>query len=509
MGWGQWEWDRARDAEEFLRTGDNISGIASDYGSLANSEGTSSGGNCFRSTECGSGFACVNGECINVSGGNTTNSGGGTTSGNPSGPGINCDPDDPESPCGKSTGGSCDIPGCGQNPKPGPNDCCGTRSCQFTGGYVICSCGDLPEDKPCNQFCDSWFKSFGTLAAGCGESKQCSECSSCFAQACEPGNGPCWCDAGESCGDCEKCDTDPESTNFGSCVPADCQECSTIYNYDCGCGKILDEVTACRSSLSSGPSSPNLAQAKARAYCAEICDSGGTPVDPCKGECESKSYCSDTTGPPPACPPYTTCTDTGTISAGGVTCWLRNECNKENVPESCEACDCNCNNDCSNCQLCGTDGKCYDDPACDGDDLMVRVVETQTVYVGNWICSKLVTEDPSCIGDFVLDESQTRVNTQEYTFTKQAYDAKQTVYPGDSGKDCSTAPRYSAQSTSGPALWYGSGTAAAGGDCPLDYPSKPCPNNAPGTNFCSTFNPQGSYYVYSTSVSYFMSESEP
>ena len=87
--------------------------------------------------------------------------------------------------------------------------------------------------------------------------------------------------------------------------------------------------------------------------------------DPCKGDCTTKSYCSDTTGPAPDCPPGIKCTETGTLSAGGVDCTFREECDMSNVPESCKDCDCNCNNDCNECEICAADGTCQPDPNCE------------------------------------------------------------------------------------------------------------------------------------------------
>ena len=44
-----------------------------------------------------------------------------------------------------------------------------------------------------------------------------------------------------------------------------------------------------------------------------------------------------------------------------------------NLPPECEPCDCNCNDECPNCQLCNTGtGKCYPDPACNESDYRSR-----------------------------------------------------------------------------------------------------------------------------------------
>jgi hypothetical protein len=40
------------------------------------------------------------------------------------------------------------------------------------------------------------------------------------------------------------------------------------------------------------------------------------------------------------------------------------------VPPECEECDCNCDDDCRDCEICGSSGVCIDDPECGEQDLV-------------------------------------------------------------------------------------------------------------------------------------------
>lgn len=331
---------------EFLRTG-NV--------------GTPIGGTtCRGSGECASGYACVDGSCVFVA---SLSSEDGSTTG-----------------CGGSGGGGggcfdsstgCTTPSCGNGEG---GDCCGPRYCRFDqNGNVSCGCGVAPP-SPCSVFCSLYDASYGQRAAGC-EGLVCDECSACdndyFAStygSCVPsGGGPCHCTA-DSLPECYKCNDQGTSE-----LDLNCKQCVQIYNAECSCGKIIDNV--CCYTLKDlkgryGGDPVTRCQDETAAKCAQACEGEPSAEDPCEGECTEQKI-----GPLPG-----TCQDvidqisvadghkvvgTGCIEAGGQATVLYNDCDVSNVPEECAVCDCNCNNDCPDCLLCGADGKCYPDPACE------------------------------------------------------------------------------------------------------------------------------------------------
>jgi hypothetical protein len=136
---------------------------------------------CINSSECGSGFACVNGTCVQIqddygfggpclSGGSDGGSGacGGSSAGNV----VSCTTDTPGT-CGSagtvSGGAGCD------EPKP-------------------IHPWNPPSSKACDGFCDSWGDSFGTIHPGC-EDKKCPDCEECsiFGECERDPDGGCSC----------------------------------------------------------------------------------------------------------------------------------------------------------------------------------------------------------------------------------------------------------------------------------------------------------------------------
>lgn len=112
-------------------------------------------------------------------------------------------------------------------------------------------------------------------------------------------------------------------------------------------------------------------------------------IDPCAPETECEKDCKCTTqktacGGTYKCPegkkckvlgtlfaatgPDGSCQDggdpTGAWSQGGIT-WFLRICTPDRDKPECEECDCNCENDCPDCYLCGADGECYYDEECD------------------------------------------------------------------------------------------------------------------------------------------------
>jgi len=328
---------------------------------------------CYDSSDCASGWACIGGGCVKEESGSADGSGNTSGCGNGGADGslpgqcgagttsyLTLDKDlakvyqkalDNLKPgdvllrtaldggtignglIGLSLNGKCLKTGCsGLATTLGTNDaCCGAgRCCRFTGFGVQCFCGECPPPpQRCSKFCTSYLSANGTSAPGCTGENTCDECSSCtdlggFAgTACIPksGSGPCWCGdgIGRSCTTCEKCDEDGTcSSDFANCVPT--------------------------------PLPP-------------IVEDEGTPeADPCAGVCTTLTVCDSEPDPP--CPPKSSCRQSGTITVGSRTCRLFEQCDKSGVPAECGFCDCNCDDDCPSCQLCGSNGKCYPDPDC-------------------------------------------------------------------------------------------------------------------------------------------------
>lgn len=293
-------------------------------------------------------------------------------------PGQDCDPDDPNSPCNTGGPGACQqTPNCGDTEG---RDCCGTRCCSFgsassTRPGVHCWCSECPPWPTCSDFCEAYLKANGEPGPGCAEGRDGNSCDSC--SVCESGecvkdtfSPPCWCE-GEGCNTngCYKCNTDPESFDYGDCEfdGSNCQQCATIRNHMCPCGRlftgpiILPDITVCKAYGAGGLLPINLAQQKAVEMCNELCK--GEPADPCKPRCSTPVRCTDTGTGVLACKPGET--QVGSIESGGEMCLLCEACDYSGLPDSCKECDCNCNDDCPSCQLCGADGTCYPDPACE------------------------------------------------------------------------------------------------------------------------------------------------
>ena len=441
MSWSFNNWGGARlqAADEFLNTG---------------VVGTSLGGTaCFGSNTCAEGYACVQGRCVKLTEGGSGGGTGGSYPGGYGGGGGSY----PSGPCGDSPDGGgnspgsggcatasgggggpigCTKPTCGEGTKGyggDDTDCCGERCCRYQAGAggnltVNCYCGKCPgftgqkcdsgagclsgvcingycaDAKPCNKFCAEYYDTNGSHAAGCSDSDLCDECTACTGQNtggsayCEEKADapPCHCNP-ESVGECDLC------ANDGSVVSGVCLECATIQNYDCGCG-VAVTVKSCQPKGTSGLSITNQAQQAAKEACARLCGGAANP-DPCAPIVTGKSVCSTgTCGDPgsgvPANGSGKNNVWTGCIQNGTEACVLYNEEDYSNLPSQCEECDCNCNNDCPPCQLCGADGKCYDNPSCDTAspcDTQAQECPDETCCPANQACynGAYVTQDPA------------------------------------------------------------------------------------------------------------------
>lgn len=409
MGWSlnNWGSSRVEAASEFLRTG---------------VVGTSFGGTgCFGSNQCAVGYACIGGRCVK------TDEAGGGSGGSYSGSSNGAGGYYPGGSCGSGTDGSvsgdgsigtgscatsssssggpvgCTVPTCGEgsNGYGGfDSDCCGTRCCRYQAGVggvptVNCYCGNCPgftgdpcssdadcasgvcingrcaDPKRCVSFCYEYYEANGDFAAGCSSDDVCDECTECGGSSSsgdyctqKADAPPCHCDPG-SVGDCDLCADD------GSVIPGVCLECATISNYDCNCGVSLN-VTVCQPQGTSGLSIVNKAQDAAKAACKEECSQSTSEPDKCAPSIATKTVCAPgTCGDPgsglPANEDGKNNVWTGCIEANGEACVLYTEEDYSDLPDECKGCDCNCHNDCPSCQLCGADGTCYPDPACEGD----------------------------------------------------------------------------------------------------------------------------------------------
>lgn len=361
-----WKNGRTRQdaAFRFLRSGSNA------YNPLRIAGAQQQG--CLDSSNCGSGFACVGGYCVQKDTGAGKNS-----YGDPTGCG---DPDDGDDGGGGGGGqcapgtydfiggevGKCLKTGCGDDGGRlgrGPGACCGKgRCCRFDAyGNVQCFCGNCPEPPDyCNKWCNDYLSATGESGEGCDDDSVCDECSDCLpsigdgnANRCRNvGGGPCHCPNSSCDGDCEECGDD------GICEVKceNCQRCYRTYK-ECWCGTV--EVICCYSSCDE---SKGYTECREGAKCDDYCPPGA-PTDPCDGSCDYITVCDEA---PPPCPPKSTCSTVGNIQVGERECNIIKVCDKSKVSEDCGECDCNCDQDCPDCMICNAStGKCEPDPACD------------------------------------------------------------------------------------------------------------------------------------------------
>jgi hypothetical protein len=265
---------------------------------------------CINSSQCGSGFACVNGICVQIqddygfggpclSGGSDGGSGacGGSSAGNVE----SCTTDTPGA-CG-STGAISGGVGCDE-PKP-------------------IHPWNPPSNNSCDGFCDSWGASFGTIHPGC-DGKGCPDCEECsiFGECERDSAGSCKCGSPKpnetircySCDDsglwlADTCGPAPQPTEP---TPPECEPtyyCVTndvcVTNTDTGITTCLP-VQQC-SDLPIDCSAP---KCNCHADCptCKVCSSNGTCVDdpgcePCGGTCTLDEYCAILDGGGQGCRP--------------------------------------------------------------------------------------------------------------------------------------------------------------------------------------------------------------
>ena len=205
--------------------------------------------NCTSSDQCGSGFQCVNGECVQVDQlGNSTGASGdqcGTQTGGDSSPGAG------GGGCGGGSvgGGQVDrcttaSPGdCTNQPPvlPGGVSSSGGSGCGNTGGGGVGGSSDGQRNE-CDAFCEAWESSFGDRLGGC--QPPCPDCESCTVWGeCYQDDFSCRCSENGRVGDCAKCGSDGEWINY-SCDPPPPPPPKNIchWNGDCGPCEACDSV---------------------------------------------------------------------------------------------------------------------------------------------------------------------------------------------------------------------------------------------------------------------------
>lgn len=377
---------------------------------------------CWDSTQCGSGFSCINSKCVantdtsSVAGecGGTTTTSGATFSG-----------------CGGGSGtgtSSCTTAGCSNDA-----DCPGDRCCRYDAfGNVNCWCGSCPiydgdscssdcqcysgvcrngicGEGYCTVFCDQYYKGTGKRFAGC-EGGTCDECSYCGGNTCQKSPyAPCWCGgtagcaSGEICdpvsGDCSpapdgfalcknitKCgrptgevcckqpyqwQQNPDTCPDGTLVKRPCdQNCRNYTVYfgtgddpatwrpDCPEGCYCTIVNSIYEQGPDGPNGEITTGELIGVIVEECCEAGGDLVEECEDKMQTVPEGTPFEIP---CKPKCKCTGTGFITAAGQTTHFWRECcGKEcNCAKNPKTCD----EQCGECKECNG-GYCYSKANC-------------------------------------------------------------------------------------------------------------------------------------------------
>ena len=322
--------------------------------------GPASSGRCRDSNDCGSGWACNGGRCLQTDSSNSPeNSGGGDSTGcgddggdGSGGGGGQCAPGPDEFINGEV--GKCLKTGCGDDggrPDGGPDSCCGEeKCCRFDlYGIVQCFCGNCPEPaSSCDQWCNDYLAANGEQGPNCSSENTCDECEDCRSKegggnSCQPktSGAPCFCEgSGNECSkdDCEACRKD------GVCEE-DCETCERCYETEVQCSCGIVKKTCCFSACDQTKGYP---ECRASIDCSKHCPK--EPAESCEVKCTGVQWC-DGEQPEPPCPKGYTCTNNGTITVGDRTCNIRTDCGSP-VNNSAAKLDCNCDLDCSGCLSC-------------------------------------------------------------------------------------------------------------------------------------------------------------
>jgi hypothetical protein len=277
---------------------------------------------CYDSEQCASGFACVGGKCVYVDPTGATGDGG--TAGCGAGVGGS----------GGSGGGGTGGSGCG-GPAASSGGSSATVSIQACSTSSAGSCLGLR----------------GSAGGGGGGGG-----SSCGKRCCSCGTNGCTCYEGECPPQPPTCsrfctEADGLGANVMSCGPKECDICHYCDDLvsppvcredqpgaDCRCGYQCPGCMQCSFAgnclIKNCPSPPNPPEE--------------APGNQCEPECRDTEVCATNS------------------STGEVTCSTVQQCG--DLPAECELCDCNCNNECPDCYICNSAGKCVTDPSCNNGD---------------------------------------------------------------------------------------------------------------------------------------------
>ena len=359
---------------------------------------------CTSTSECASGYYCSNGTCLQSYPGSRGD--GGSTSG--------CgDSQENNNTCGSNPtpAGGCTEGICGKKygVNPGDDTCCsGEKCCERKPGEstVTCRCGACdPPKVNCDAFCAAHYVATGKLTLGCTEENICTQCEECRVvenfqpRECvrlDPENAYCWCPQVDPTPpeECQRCADN-------GIWAEDCENCQACYDIqvDCGCARATAKCCYPGCIESEGNQK---CMALAWNTCYQACSTtdpdGPEPEpDPCAGNCYSQTFCD---GPPPACPAGSSCTDDGTITAGGRTCYIRTVCDKTGVDSGCEEPECNCDADCGDCELCSAQGECKEDPDCEKEYRTTWKLTGEDYFVGT--CAQQGDGTSKCNEDSVV-----------------------------------------------------------------------------------------------------------
>lgn len=271
---------------------------------------------CFSTKNCGAGFACIGGLCVqeNLSSTQTCQDQKDCLPTTATNPVTGCTEDD----CTCCNGAVAVVRVEG--------DLTVITSCNGGGGG-----GDEEdEEKECDLYVNNYYEMFGELYPGATEDMICDDCEDCNGfSKCVPrarGSAPCYCEQSGCRGECAKCNED------GTCG-LDCENCVREY---CGlcCGQ---EVCVTEKACGEGRAR---AEQRLLKDCPNPCI---TDDDLCvvKRAGEDKTYCDQAL---PPCPEGVICTNNGFITVhtaeGDRTCFLRNERGgpEPALPDVCDLC---------------------------------------------------------------------------------------------------------------------------------------------------------------------------
>jgi hypothetical protein len=316
---------------------------------------------CYDSEQCASGFACVGGKCVYVDPTGATGDGG--TAGCGAGVGGS----------GGSGGGGTGGSGCG-GPAASSGGSSATVSIQACSTSSAGSCLGLR----------------GSAGGGGGGGG-----SSCGKRCCSCGTNGCTCYEGECPPQPPTCsrfctEADGLGANVMSCGPKECDICHYCDDLvsppvcredqpgaDCRCGYQCPGCMQCSFAgnclIKNCPSPPNPPEE--------------APSNQCEPECRDTEVCVTNS------------------STGEVTCSTVQQCG--DLPAECEPCDCNCSNECPDCYICNSAGKCVTDPACD------EVTEYDIVATGTMTgtCSYISSGNRVLCGTLTLNYGPTVVGS--------------------------------------------------------------------------------------------------